>query len=311
MSRKGPFELRLLGSFSCCSQILSPCPLLLSQMLKACQPLISSLSICWKGWLPLPYSNTLVICLIPPAAKACQQRWEENRAPGLSFQPALALHAKPPGAGPCCPSANKPAAPGRGLGECRGHGKIGRLSTVPEQRGKADSCQPAVWRDVVWQPAVSQGIQLQGEQSQECVLHEAPWQSACVLHGTVPAAAVGNRAALSHTQPGLFCLCRLPGGTGWAWPGAAHSRANSSSAQVGHRLALHIHCAACCDCQLPLTSACPPLPVCYGFQDFCFHKLLIFSLMNNNAKKLGRNAHISLSTYLWILVYASLPISKQ
>lgn len=103
MTRKGPSELRLLGSFSGCSQALSPCSLLLSQMLKACQPLISSLSICRKGWLPLPCSRTLVTPLIPPAARACQRRWEENRAPGLNFQPALALHAKPPGAAPRCP----------------------------------------------------------------------------------------------------------------------------------------------------------------------------------------------------------------
>lgn len=45
MSRKGHSELLLLGSFSGCSQALSPSTLVLSWMLNACQPLISSLSI--------------------------------------------------------------------------------------------------------------------------------------------------------------------------------------------------------------------------------------------------------------------------
>ena len=95
-SRKGHSELLLLGSFSGCSRALSPRTLLLSWMLNARQPLLSPLSICWKGWLPLRCSRTLVTRLAPPAAWACQHRSEEKGAPGPSCQLALALRAKSP-----------------------------------------------------------------------------------------------------------------------------------------------------------------------------------------------------------------------
>lgn len=131
----------------------------------------------------------------------------------------------------------------------------------------------------------------------------APWNHACCCcgeqSGSVPHTAwpvLPPRAPRWH-RVSLACSCSQ-----WRQLHLSSGRTQS--------LAVHTHCAACC-CQLPLTSACPPLPVCYGSQDFCFHKLLIFSLMNNNAKKLGRNACISFCTYLWILVYASLPTSKQ
>lgn len=125
----------------------------------------------------------------------------------------------------------------------------------------------------------------------------APWQSARVLHGNVPAAVRGEQGgSVPHTGPACSTSTGL-----LVWQrerlalSCSHGQLPLSSGRT-QSLAVYTHCAACCYCslgnvlmgeliawpataQLPLTSTCPPLPGCYSSQDFCFHKLLIFSLI--------------------------------
>lgn len=233
----------------------------------------------WKGWLSLPYSCTLVICLIPPAARACQRRSEENRAPGLIFQPALARHAKPPGAGSCCPELTRLEQQARWRA-----GRMGKSCPVPEQRARR---RGARCERQQWVGAFSCGVR--GARS-VCSMAKrpcAPWKRACCCCRGEQRGSVPHTASLFHLLAGHrvrlagSCSCRR---YSWAWlftltvPGPSHSLCcwlllqpwecahGAPDCLAGNSLAT-------------LTSACPPSPVCYGSQDFCFPKLLIFSLM--------------------------------
>lgn len=182
ISRKCSSELLLSGSFSGFSQVLS----LLSRMLSVCQPLMSSASIWWNGWLPLHHSRILVIRFIPPAAQACQQRSGE-----LSFHLTLALYAKFPKVGPCCPWADCSVRQAlMAFVNAEGTERLGRNPLFPEQQG--ERCQPADLRPKGTQPelGVSRGIQL----------HRQWKPRACTRWKCALSSAAGNRMAVSCTQ---------------------------------------------------------------------------------------------------------------
>lgn len=147
----------------------------------------------------------------------------------------------------------------------------------------------------------------------------APWKRACSCHGE-QGSSVPTQGPPVPPPRGSSC------GTGRTWPGAARSRDSFPSAEHdrSHSLCSLVVIAALgvfpswgADC---LASNSPATP------DFCLPTLTrflwfpglfasiscLFSLwLTDNANKLGRNACISLYTYLWIHVFVSLPTSKQ
>lgn len=214
MSRKGPSELSLSGSFPGCSQAPSPCSLLLSRMLNARQPLISSLSIWWKGWLPLRCSRILVIRLVPPAAWACQQRSRRKRSSRTKFSASSRSACKIPQSESLLSlSRLQRQAGGHGTCERGGRRKMGKIFPLPKQQGKAERR-----RDANPQPRGPKGHGLTARSESR---HSAARATGAKSVGSMemcPLLRSGEQdGSVLHTGPALFTSRGAPrAAEGWA-----------------------------------------------------------------------------------------------